>query len=257
MNVNDSTAERAALLRSWTMNAGAWTTAVREQAIPSRRVATDAAIVAACERVIDGQRDVRALDVGCGEGWLSRELVKLGAHATGIDASAPLIDVARATGGGADYACVSYEQLELEASVVAGPFDLVVCNFALLDDRVAPLLAALARRLPASGVILVQTVHPWAAVGDGPYEDGWRTETWNAFASSFPTHMPWYFRTTGSWLAAAREARLVVDRIESRSTRRRGNRCRCCWSCASAARETLATMSSRRSAAEGGASVGI
>jgi 2-polyprenyl-3-methyl-5-hydroxy-6-metoxy-1,4-benzoquinol methylase len=212
--VTDSTTERAALRRSWTDNASAWTTAVREQAIPSRRVATDAAIVAACERVIDGRRRVRALDVGCGEGWLTRELVKLGAHATGIDASAPLIDVARASGGGADYACVSYEQLDADASVVPGPFDLVVCNFALLDDRVTSLLTALARRLPASGIILVQTVHPWAAVGDGPYEDGWRTETWSAFDRAFPTHMPWYFRTTGSWLTAAREARLVVDRLE-------------------------------------------
>ncbi len=170
--------------------------------------------MAACERVIDGRRDVRALDVGCGEGWLTRAMASLGAHAMGVDASAPLIDVARATGGGADYACVSYEQLESDASVVAGPFDLVVCNFALLDDRVAPLLTALAKRLPASGVVLVQTVHPWAAVGDGPYEDGWRTETWSAFDRAFPMQMPWYFRTTGSWLAAAREARLVVDRLE-------------------------------------------
>ena len=206
--------ERSTLRHSWTTNALAWTTAVREQEIPSRRAATDAAIVSACERVFDGRRDLRALDVGCGEGWLSRELVRLGAHVTGIDASVPLIDAARAAGGGADYACVTYEQLRSAAAVVAGPFDLVVCNFALLDDCVAPLLAALASRLPASGVILVQTVHPWAAVGDGPYEDGWRVESWAAFGTAFPTPMPWYFRTTGSWLAAAREARLVVDRIE-------------------------------------------
>jgi 2-polyprenyl-3-methyl-5-hydroxy-6-metoxy-1,4-benzoquinol methylase len=210
----ESAAQRRALRSSWERNADAWTTAVREQAIPSRRVATDEAIVASCARVIDGRPDVRALDVGCGEGWLSRELVRLGALVTGIDASAPLIDVARASGGGADYACVSYEQLESDASVVAGPFDLIVCNFALLDDRVVPLLTALAKRLPASGVILVQTVHPWAAVGDGPYEDGWRRETWSAFGKAFPTPMPWYFRTTGSWLAAAREALLVVDRLE-------------------------------------------
>ena len=212
--MTDSHTARVALLRSWNVNAHAWTTAVREQAIPSRRVATDAAIVAACDRVIDGRRDVRVLDVGCGEGWLARALMKLGALVTGIDASAPLIDTARAAGGGADYACVAYEQLERDASVLAGPYDLIVCNFALLDDRVVPLLAALSRRLPASGVILVQTVHPWAAVGDGPYEDGWRTETWSAFGSSFPTHMPWYFRTTGSWLTAVRDARLVVDRLD-------------------------------------------
>lgn len=212
--MSDGSAQRAALLRSWAANASAWTTAVREQAIPSRRVATDAAIVAACDRVIDGRRDLRALDVGCGEGWLTRELVRLGAHATGVDGSAPLIDAARASGGGADYACVTYAQLESDHAVMEGPFDLIVCNFALLDDRVTCLLAALARRLPASGAILVQTVHPWAAVGDGPYADGWRTEHWSAFGRSFPAPMPWYFRTTGSWIAAAREARLVVDRLE-------------------------------------------
>jgi 2-polyprenyl-3-methyl-5-hydroxy-6-metoxy-1,4-benzoquinol methylase len=212
--VNDSKAHRALLRQSWTANAGVWTAAVRDGSIPSRRAATDAAIVAACDRVLDGQPGMRALDVGCGEGWLSRELVKLGATVTGIDASDPLIEAARASGGGADYVCASYEQLESDATAVAGPFDLIVCNFALLDDRVVPLLAALSRRLPASGVILVQTVHPWAAVGDGPYEDGWRTEGWRTFAKAFPMPMPWYFRTTGSWLAAAREARLVVDRLE-------------------------------------------
>jgi hypothetical protein len=26
--------------------------------------------------------------------------------------------------------------------------------------------------------------------------------------------MPWYFRTMGSWLAAARDAELVVERLE-------------------------------------------
>ena len=212
--MTDFHSERTALRRSWTDNASAWTKAVREGTIPSRRAATDAAIVAACDRVIDGRPDVRALDVGCGEGWLAREMSMLGAQVTGMDASAPLIDAARAAGGGVDYACASYEQMVSEALVLAGPFDLIVCNFALLDDRVVPLLSALSRRLPAWGAILVQTVHPWATVGDGPYEDGWRTERWSAFANPFPAHMPWYFRTTGSWLAAAREARLVVDRLE-------------------------------------------
>ncbi len=212
--MSDGTSERAALLRSWTINARAWTTAVREQAIPSRRVATDAAIVSACARVLHGRQDLRALDVGCGEGWLTRELVRLGAHATGVDGSAPLVDAARAAGGGADYACVTYAQLQADPGVVEGPFDLIICNFALLDDRAADLLAALARRLPASGVILVQTVYPWAAVGEEPYADGWRTEHWGSFEGAFAAPMPWYFRTVGSWIAAAREAQLVVDRLE-------------------------------------------
>lgn len=212
--MTDSDTHRSALRQSWTVNAQAWTSAVREQVIPSRRLATDAAIVAACVRAMEGRRDLRTLDVGCGEGWLARRLATMGAVVTGIDASAPLIDAARAAAGGPDYACVSYEQLEANPMAVEGPFDLVVCNFALLDDRAAPVLAALARRLPASGVILVQTVHPWAAVGDAPYEEGWRTETWGAFGNGFSAPMPWYFRPIGSWLAAAREAQLVVDRLE-------------------------------------------
>jgi hypothetical protein len=45
---------------------------------------------------------------------------------------------------------------------------------------------------------VIQTVHPWAAAGDGPYADGWREETFAAFAVPFPMHMPWYFRTLGA-----------------------------------------------------------
>lgn len=207
-------AHRRALRSSWERNARAWTRAVREQAIPSRLAATDAAILSACRRVMDGRPGLRVLDVGCGEGWLVRDLEKEGAIATGIDASAPLIDAARAAHASGDYACVTYEQLVNDVSVMAGPFDLIVCNFALLDDRVGPLLGALATRLPASGVILVQTVHPWAAVGDGPYDDGWRTETWSAFGETFGTPMPWYFRRIGSWVTVARDAHLVVDRLD-------------------------------------------
>lgn len=163
---------------------------------------------------MDGRPGLRVLDVGCGEGWLVRDLEKEGAIATGIDASAPLIDAARAAHDSGDYACITYEQLVNDASVMAGPFDLIVCNFALLDDRVESLLEALARRLPASGVILVQTVHPWAAVGDAPYDDGWHTESWSAFGETFGTPMPWYFRRIGSWVSVARNARLVVDRLD-------------------------------------------
>ena len=34
----------------------------------------------------------RVLDVGCGAGFYSRELVKLGAHVSGIDSSGPMLD---------------------------------------------------------------------------------------------------------------------------------------------------------------------
>jgi hypothetical protein len=57
---------RELLCLSWQANADAWTAAVREQRIESRRLVTDAAILALA------LAPLRILDLGCGEGWLRR-----------------------------------------------------------------------------------------------------------------------------------------------------------------------------------------
>jgi hypothetical protein len=140
-------------------------------------------------------------------------------HVVGIDASAPLVDSARRApaGPGAarpSYEVVDYETLRRDTSRVAGPFDLIVCNYALLDDALASTLAALRARLADDGFIVIQTVHPWVAAGDGPYEDGWRLETFSAFEQPFPSTMPWYFRTLESWLRDVRDAGLRPYALE-------------------------------------------
>lgn len=196
------------IIASWDDNAAAWTTAVRDGLIPSRRAGTDGAILEACR----GQARGRVLDVGCGEGWLSRALASLGASVTGIDVSAPLIEAARAAGG-ATYEVASYADLVRDRECVPGPWDLIAVNFALLDEDQVPLLRALGERLVAGGRLVIQTVHPWVAVGDGPYRDAWRTETFAAFPVPFPTAMPWYFRTLERWLGDIAEAGLHLRRL--------------------------------------------
>ncbi len=180
--------------RSWTDNAEAWTQVVRDGLIPSRQAGTDAAIVAAC--LSHGTGPV--LDVGCGEGWLVRELSVRGVTATGIDVSAALITRARELGGG-DFSVATYAQLETDPLIAVGPWQVIACNFALLGDPLHPLLAALRARLAPGGRVLVQTVHSWTARGDAPYRSEWRTEAFDAFAVAFPTPMPWYYRTLASW----------------------------------------------------------
>lgn len=170
--------ERDRLRESWIANASAWTDAVREQRIESRRLVTDAAIVAA---VLD-QKPKTVLDLGCGEGWLSRELASHGIDVTGIDASEPLIEAAKAKGG-ARFLVGDYDGVQ-------GNFDVTVANFALLDDRIPAV----------NGTFIIQTVHP--AFAGPPYEDGWRTETFAAFPGDWPESMPWYFRTLESWSQA-------------------------------------------------------
>jgi 2-polyprenyl-3-methyl-5-hydroxy-6-metoxy-1,4-benzoquinol methylase len=195
------------LAQSWRSNAQAWTQAVRGQQIESRRLVTDAAIVQATL----ARRPNRVLDVGCGEGWLCRVLAAHGIEAVGVDASAPLIDAARAAGGAA-YHVLAYADL-VSAPDQLGHFDAVVCNFALLEADLSAVLAALRPTLRAGGVLLIQSVHPWTARGEAPYRDGWRTETFAGFGAGFTDPMPWFYRTLESWVASLRAAGWRIEEL--------------------------------------------
>src|SRR3990167_5592346 len=180
---------REQLNLSWQANADAWTAAVREQRIESRRLVTDAAIVQA----ILALAPKRVLDLG-------RGLVEHGIEAVGVDASAPLIAVAQqAAAGTSQYRVCGYAELESQAELL-GRFDVLVCNFALLEEPLAPTLNALHGLLAEDGRLLIQTLHPWRACNDAGYRDCWRVETFAGFGEGFALPMPWFFRTLESWL---------------------------------------------------------
>jgi 2-polyprenyl-3-methyl-5-hydroxy-6-metoxy-1,4-benzoquinol methylase len=178
--------------RSWDVNADVWTAAVRAGAIASRRAATDDAVVAA----VLACGGTRALDVGCGEGWLSRRLAEEGHDVTGIDASAALIERARQRGG-ARFICMSYDELAVAPARAGTGYDVAVCNFSLLAAAIAPLLRALAVITKPGGRLVIQTVHP-AALAPPPAGDGWQEESFGDLPGSWSA-MPWYFRTPESW----------------------------------------------------------
>ena len=168
------------IARSWIANADAWTSAVRDRRIESRRVATDVAIITA---VLE-QQPKTVLDLGCGEGWLARAL---DLEVTGIDGSPALIEAARRLGGG-EFHVMSYRELPS----LNRTFDVAVANFSLFDEDIDDLLASIPAR-----TLVVQTAHPSFAD-----EDGWQVETFATFEGGFREPMPWYFRTRESWLAA-------------------------------------------------------
>lgn len=192
---------------TWETNADAWTNAVRAGRISSRRT-TDAAIL----DLVIALAPQRVLDVGCGEGWLTRALGTRGIAAVGVDGSAALIQQAQAAGG-ATFHLLSYEAIIADPEQLHGSYDLIVCNFSLLGETLVPLLSALRTALRVDGQLVVQTVHPWSARGDSHYyRDGWRTEHFASFGEDDWQPMPWYFRTLSSWIASCRQARLQVER---------------------------------------------
>ena len=86
-----------------------------------RRIGTDRDGTEKRDRQAGGRAalsELRVLDIGCGGGLLAEPMARLGADVTGIDASAPAIEAARAhaTLGGLDidYHCKTAEALAAE-----------------------------------------------------------------------------------------------------------------------------------------------
>lgn len=182
------------VLDAWHKNACPWIAAVREGQIESRKQVTDRAVIDA----LLGRSPHSVLDIGCGEGWLVRELAGQNIRVSGIDAVPELIESARREGGG-DFFVMRYEE------VAAGKLDIsadaVVCNFSLLGkESVEGVFKAVPALLNPNGVFIVQTLHPLIACGELSYQDGWREGSWAGFSKEFTEPAPWYFRTLESWV---------------------------------------------------------
>lgn len=181
------------IVDSWLDNAKPWVTAVRENEIESRVLITNKAITDA----ILEKSPKTVLDIGCGEGWLARELNKTGVNVLGIDVIPELVATATEEGGGI-FKVISYE--DLIEGAIKEKFDIIVCNFSLLgNESVNAIFKYISCMLNNGGFFIVQTIHPVTACGDFKYIDGWRKGSWAGFNNNFTNPAPWYFRTLETW----------------------------------------------------------
>jgi SAM-dependent methyltransferase len=116
----------------------------------------------------------RALDIGCGEGHVTRHIAQLGIPVVGIDPTPSQIRVAHRRGGSACYGRAQAESLPfLDAS-----FDSVILCMALEHiDPFEPAIAEVARVLTPGGQFLLFLVHPFLQTpGSGWVDDAQRGE---------------------------------------------------------------------------------
>ncbi len=43
--------------------------------------------------------------------------------------------------------------------------------------------------------------------------NSWREETFDAFGGRFPSAMPWYFRTLGSWITELHDSGFLLESV--------------------------------------------
>jgi SAM-dependent methyltransferase len=127
----------------------------------------------------------RTLDLGCGEGRLSRDLAALGHRVVAVDGSSRMISAASATDPSIEYYVADAASLPLGSASV----DLVVAFMSLQDvDDLAGAISECARVLESGGRLCVAIVHPLQSAGrferdddtspfviDGSYLDERRT----------------------------------------------------------------------------------
>lgn len=204
-----STSQEQHIVQSWHTNAALWTKVIRTEAIESRRLVTNPMI----EKTVLDLAPKRVLDLGCGEGWLARNLAATGIDVLGVDVVPALIDQANALGGGS-FEVHSFEDISAGALRRHPRFDVVVANFVLLGQTsVEDLLKEMPHVLTPTGALVIQTVHPLVSTGDQPYECGWRQSDWTGFIDQFEDPYPWYFRTISNWVEVINQAGLRLTAL--------------------------------------------
>ncbi len=187
------------VIRSWKKNAKPWIKAIQQGQIQSRINTTNKSIIEAVHSISGNS----VIDIGCGEGWLMRELSDLKFSVSGLDVVPELIKKARECGSGNLYT-MAYE--DISTRTIVEKFDIAVCNFSLIGkESTEHLIRTLPYLLKPNGHLIIQTLHPVSVCEDKAYSDGWRVGSWAGFSDEFSKPAPWYFRTIESWITLLKD----------------------------------------------------
>jgi trans-aconitate methyltransferase len=145
----------------------------------------------------------RILDLGCGDGVLTKQLADLGCEVVAVDSSAPQIEAARKLG-------LNAQVINAEALPFRDEFDAVFSNAVLHWIRDADsVIAAVYRSLRSGGRFVAEFG------GDGCVQKI-RTALVQALerrGMDGEARVPWYFPTPGDYAARLERAGFRIDRI--------------------------------------------
>ncbi|TAI49291.1 class I SAM-dependent methyltransferase [Flagellimonas allohymeniacidonis] len=205
---------KSEIISSWEKNAKEWVEVIQNQSIPSRKF-TNRAILES----ISNLKVKKVADLGCGEGWLTREMAQLGIETTGFDAIKSLL-VEASKKGPETYHQLTFEDIINGLEIPEAPFDAAIFNFCLyLKDNLRLLLENTLSNLVPMGHVLIQTLHPFFLIQNGfRYESQWLSDSWKGLPGNFKDGHSWYARTFEDWvnlLSALEDIAFEISEIKN------------------------------------------
>lgn len=198
------------IITSWEKNAEEWVRVIDAGKIESRKF-TNNAIVQFLEKTPGN----KILDVGCGEGWLTRRIIAMGRNAVGIDATEKLLENAKSKGP-ERYFRMQYDDIIAGIPIPEAPFDMAVFNFCLYQkEGSAELLEHTKKSLFDDSSIVIQTLHPYFLIKSGlAYRSQTIHDSWKGLPGNFIEGHSWYARTFEDWMAVFSSANLQMVSLE-------------------------------------------
>lgn len=215
---------------AWDAAAPAWDAFIETGLDYWRTEVHGPALLAACGDV----HGKRVLDLGCGQGWFSRQLAERGALVTGIDFSEQQLANARLHEAHHPLG-ITYQFLDATQVADHWPaesFDLVTACMSLHDSPdTGRMLTAARRVLSPDGRLALSIVHPvgaapvhtWVRDAQGQ-KQGWHIDHyfdsgpyvlhWTMERVATHWHTPQWHRTLGEWSALIGEAGFVITRLD-------------------------------------------
>jgi ubiquinone/menaquinone biosynthesis C-methylase UbiE len=184
-------------------------------------------------RAVGDVEGSRVLDLGCGQGWFSRQLARRGARVTGLDWSPSMIAIARERERrhplGVGYVCA--DATSIGKRWPARSFDLVAACMSLQDmPRPDRALRGAARVLKPRGRVVVSVLHPvntapeahWTTrepgrhgpwILDGYFDEGPKDVRWRLRPTERVIRIPQWHRTFENWFRLFVAGGLVVTHV--------------------------------------------
>lgn len=195
---------------SWQKNAKEWIKVIDNNRIGSRQF-TNKAIV----NFLGELPFQRMIDIGCGEGWLTRQITMLNREAAGLDSIDALVQNAKEKGNESFYQ-MSYEDISGGETIPNGPYDIAVFNFCLYEEEGLPeLFNGVKKSLSKNGSIVVQTLHPYFLFHNGlEYKSQSISDSWKGLPGNFIDGHTWYARTFEDWFSVIQESGMKLENLK-------------------------------------------